>query len=58
MNKSTQILGYADDLDIVSRSIRDLRDTFIKLETAAKKMGLQINEEKTKYMEINKNSVK
>ena len=53
--KSTQILGYADDLEIVSRSIRDLRDTFTKLETAARKMGLQINEEKTKYMEITKN---
>ena len=56
--KSIQLLGYADDLVIVSRSIRDLKDAFIKLESAARKMGLVINEDKTKYMEIVKGQPK
>jgi hypothetical protein len=32
--------------------MRDLKEAFIKLEHEAQKMGLRINERKTKYMEI------
>jgi hypothetical protein len=47
-----QVLAYADDLDIIGRSKRDVEETFIKLNNEAQQMGLNINKEKTKYMEI------
>jgi sorting nexin-29 len=50
--KSVQVLAYAEDLDIIGRSERDVKEAFIKLNNEAQKMGLNINEEKTKYMEI------
>lgn len=49
-NKSVQILAYADDIDIISRSETDLRAAFLALEEAARKMKLRVNMEKTKYM--------
>ena len=45
-----QILAYADDIDIIGRSEKDVKRTFMALEIAANKMGLKINEQKTKYM--------
>jgi hypothetical protein len=50
--KSVQVLAYADDLDVIGRSERDIKEAFIKLDNEAQKMNLNINEEKTKYMEI------
>jgi sorting nexin-29 len=50
--KSVQVLAYANDLDIIGRSETDVKEAFIKLNNEAQKMGLNINEEKTKYMEI------
>jgi hypothetical protein len=47
-----QVLAYADDLDIIGRSELDIKEAFIKLNNEAQKMGLNKNEEKTKYMEI------
>jgi endonuclease/exonuclease/phosphatase family metal-dependent hydrolase len=49
---STQILAFADDIDLVSRSLPNLKENFIKLEKAAENMGLKINESKTKLMYI------
>lgn len=49
-NKSTQLLAYADDIDIVGRSHRDVTAAFVKIDEAAGKMGLKVNENKTKYM--------
>jgi len=48
LNRSIQILGYADDLDIIGRSISEIRGTFLKIEEAVRRMGLAINENKTK----------
>ena len=48
--KSTQILGYADDIDIIARSHRAVIDTFIKIKEEAMQVGLVVNEGKTKYM--------
>lgn len=45
-----QILGFADDLDIGSRTHRGVEETFTSLEVEAEKLGLVVNEEKTKYM--------
>jgi hypothetical protein len=49
-NKETQLLAYADDIDIVGRSQPAVRDAYLALEGEAAKVGLKINEPKTKYM--------
>lgn len=54
--KSTQILAYADAINIISRSENDLKKTFLALQNSAVKMGLNINEEKTMCMITNENS--
>jgi hypothetical protein len=47
-NKETQLLAYADDIDIVGRSQQAVRNAYLALETEAAKIGLKINEQKTK----------
>jgi Reverse transcriptase (RNA-dependent DNA polymerase) len=51
-NKFVQLLGHADDIDIVSRNIRSLTDAFSRLEREANRIGLHVNESKTKLMMI------
>jgi sorting nexin-29 len=48
--KSVQILAYADNIDIISRSPKSLQEATITLDEAARMMGLEINEAKPKYM--------
>jgi len=50
--KSTQILPYADDVAIMSRSKNALKDTFSNIEKEARRRGLLVNENKTKYMQV------
>jgi hypothetical protein len=50
--KRTQILVYADDVAIMSRSKNALKDTFINIEKEARSRGLLVNENKTKYMQL------
>ena len=40
----------ADDIDIISRSPKSLQETIIALDRVARRMGLEINQAKTKYM--------
>lgn len=54
LNKPVQIMAYADDIVILGRSLRNVTETFVALEKAAVNMGLHINEDKTKYMCLNK----
>lgn len=56
INRSVQILAYADDIDIMARTKRDLIEAFKALETAAKRQGLQVNTAKTKYMRVTNNA--
>jgi hypothetical protein len=49
-NKETQLLAYAGDIDIVGRSQSAVRNAYLALEGEAAKVGLKINEQKTKYM--------
>lgn len=49
-HKSTQLLGYADDLDIIGRTQRNVCEAFSAIEESAKLLGLKVNETKTKYM--------
>jgi hypothetical protein len=45
-----QILAYADNIDIINRSPKSLIEATITLDRAARRMGLEINQAKTKYM--------
>jgi hypothetical protein len=49
-NKETQLLAYADDIDIVGRSLAAVRDVYLALERKAAKVRLKINKQMTKYM--------
>ena len=48
---STQILAYADDVALM-RSKNALKDTLHNVEKEARRRGLQVNENKTKYMQV------
>lgn len=54
LKKSVQLLAYADDIVIVGRTITALREAASSLIEAARVIGLNVNERKTKYMEITK----
>jgi Reverse transcriptase (RNA-dependent DNA polymerase) len=49
-NKQTQILGYADDIDIIGRNQAAVRELVLSLEREAAKVGVKIDEIKTKYI--------
>jgi hypothetical protein len=49
-NKETQLLAYAYDIDIVGGSQSAVRNAYLALEGEAAKLGLKINEQKTKYI--------
>ena len=48
--KSVQLLAYADDIDIIGRTKRDVAAAFCAIEQESTKMGLAVNEGKTKYI--------
>jgi hypothetical protein len=54
-NKETQLLAHADDIDIVGRFQSAVRGAYLALEREAAKVGLKINEQKTKYMIVARN---
>ena len=54
--RSVQLLGYADDIDIVSRNVEELKTSFLNISREAEKMGLIVNTEKTKYMKSTRNT--
>ncbi|KAG8226613.1 hypothetical protein J437_LFUL007686 [Ladona fulva] len=49
-NKSKQIVGYADNLNILGRSVLSIKEASGNLETTVKDLGLTVNEHKTKFM--------
>ena len=52
------ILAYADDIALMGKWNRNWK-LFVEMENMARKFGLQINQEKTKYMIVErKNNVK
>ena len=50
----SQILSFADDLDLVGRTQIEVEEVFTSLVTEAATLGLKINIEKTKYMSSNR----
>ena len=52
--KLKQIFAYADDIALLARSLKTLKEIFHKLQNEAILVGLSINEDKTKYKVIHK----
>jgi hypothetical protein len=48
--KPTQIFAYANDVALLARSLKALKEIFHKLQNKATLVGPNINEDKTKYM--------
>ena len=46
------ILAYADDIGTVGSSTIKTKEMFTSIEKKSKKVGLTINEDKTKYMHV------
>jgi glutamyl-tRNA reductase len=57
LHKSLQILAYADDY-IIDRYERTVKKAYTKLKKAAQQIGLAINQEKTKFMEVSNSKTK
>jgi sorting nexin-29 len=53
--KSVQILAFAYDIDIIGRTQKSMKETFLNLERAVKKMNLQSNQNEIKYAPVIKN---
>lgn len=51
---SISILAYADDIVLLGNNINTVKSLCERLIIAARRVGLQINEEKTEYMEISR----
>ena len=49
-NRSVQLLGFADDIDIIAKDNETVKETYARLKAEAKKIGLAMNTSKTKYM--------
>jgi sorting nexin-29 len=49
-NMMTQCIAYADDIVLLGRSVNYLKEILEELKQGAKKVGLEINQDKTKYM--------
>jgi short-subunit dehydrogenase len=47
-----QIVAYANDVALLARSPKALKEIFHKLQNEATLVGLNINKDKTKYMQI------
>ena len=50
LNRSVPLISYADDIDLVGQSYTAVSDAFLALDGAARRIGLLVNEAKTKYM--------
>jgi hypothetical protein len=48
--KSLQIVGYADDINWMGKSLRSVEEIFEALKMEGKEVGLKINEQKTKVL--------
>ena len=52
--KQLNILTYADDIALTGKNEIEKRKLFVEMENIARKFGLQMNQEKTKYMVVEK----
>jgi len=50
LNGTHQLLVYADDDNILGRSVHPIKENAEALVVASKEIGLEVNADKTKYM--------
>ena len=50
-----QLCAYADDVAIIARTQKALKETFITLQEETERLGLVISTHKTKYMQLTRN---
>jgi hypothetical protein len=55
LNGTHQLLAYADDVNILGRSIHSIKKNAEGLVIASKEIGLEVNAEKTKYTVMSQN---
>lgn len=48
--KTSQLLGFADDLDLMGRNVEIVKENYESLESSAAVYGLEVSESKTEYM--------
>ena len=44
------VLAYTDDIVLIGKTEIEIRQLFVEMENIARKVGLHINQEKTKHM--------
>lgn len=49
-NEQPNILAYANDIVFIGKNEIEITQLFVEIENIARKLGLQINHGKTKYM--------
>ena len=52
------ILAFADDIDAIGKNTVGIKESFLKIEKESQRVGLKINEEKTKYMHVARNPLR
>ena len=50
--KLRQVCAYADDVVLIARNEKQLQELYLEMRVETKKIGLEVNEEKTKYMVV------
>jgi cyanophycinase-like exopeptidase len=51
------ILAYADNIALIGKNEIEIRKFFVEMENIARKFRLQINQEKTKYMIVERKNI-
>jgi len=54
LNGTHQFLAYADDVNILGRSVDTVKKNAEALVAATKEIGLEVNARKTKYMTVSR----
>jgi hypothetical protein len=52
------ILAYADNIVLIGKNEMEIKKRFVEMENIARKFGLQINQERTKYIIVERKRFK